>query len=359
MQVFVDATNIKKNIESIRTKTKKEIMAVVKSNAYGLGTEGVLKILKECHVKWLVYNTYHEYQKDQKLLQGFYVLILESPTIQMLKNKNSQLCFSINQVEDAKKVGKLTQKVCVHFQIDTGMNRIGIRSLEEMRKCLKYLDKKENISIDGIYTHFASDEKEQVYYEKQCQKFLEFVNMYPFHHIHSAATASLHKNIVGNMVRVGLGMYGYGNSFLPLFPSVSMYVHPIHYFEVPKNEPIGYGQSYRTTQKSHIAILPIGYDDICEIHHVFDKKRKMPIIGRICMNHMHILVDEEIKKITRLLVLSKHDIIDTKEYNWYHILTSLKYVPKCYIRRGDYDLPSIFETTNWANQTFAFRKRSN
>ena len=57
-------------------------------------------------------------------------------------------------------LGKDIKKLVFHINVDTGMNRIGIR--EEELSTLIRLIKKHNINVEGIYSHFATaDEKDE------------------------------------------------------------------------------------------------------------------------------------------------------------------------------------------------------
>lgn len=359
MQLFVDLTAIVENIKTIKKQTNKEIMVVLKSDAYGLGAKDIISILRKTAIKMIALNKFSEYMELSSLLEGFKVLILESLTKRQIEQINcSSLIFSINSVEDALELRLIEQETHVHLRIDSGMHRLGISRIEQCLDALAILTKNQNIKIDGIYTHYASDENEEYYYQKQSEYFKQFISLYPFKDIHAAATSSLNKEIIGNLVRVGMAIYGYGNNSLKLKPSLSLYTRPVNIQKVLENIPIGYHQAYVTKAPSTIVTIPLGYDDIHGITEVYYDGKSYAVIGAICMNHMHILGDDKINNLSNLIVLSKNGIIKTTKYNWYHLLISLKKMPKCYIRRGSYDIPTVFKNTNGSYQKYQFRKRS-
>lgn len=359
MQLFVDLSNMATNINTIMKQTKKKLMVVLKSNAYGIGAKYLIPVLKHLAVEWIVLNKVSEYWELASQLDDFKILILESLTARQIEAiNNDHVVFSINSLNDAKVISLTKKKIHVHLRIDSGMHRLGISTIDVCQKVLSILMKNQNIMIDGIYTHYASDEKENYYYQLQSNCFKDFINLYPFKEIHAAATSSLHKEIIGNFVRVGLAIYGYGNNQLKLKPTLSLYTRPVNIQMVEPNTPIGYHQAYITKTQSNIVTIPLGYDDICEIKEVYYKEKRYAVIGDICMNHMHILGDDKINNLSNLIVLSKNGIINITKYNWYHLLTSLKKMPKCYIRRGLYDLPTIFKKTDGSYQKYRFRKRS-
>ena len=361
MSLFVDVNRIKKNIKLIKETTKKEIMAVLKDNAYGISSNKMIEILYKCNVKWIVYNTYKEYLKDKTLIikRHLNVLILESITQKMINDNYKNLYLSINSKDDfLNNETYITKPLNIHLQIDTGMNRMGIRNIDEAKEIISLIAKNKNINLDGIYTHFSSSDNEYEYYYRQLHKFKKCLKLYPFKNIHSAATSSLNKKIIGNMVRIGLALYGYGNKTLNLLPSISYVSRIINSFKVLPNESIGYDQKFVTKEEGYISVVPIGYYDISGVSHLIINKQKIPIVGKTCMNHLFLFSKNENKKSSQLLVLSKNDIIGRVKYNWYQILISLKNTPKNFIERGSYDISTIFKRTKKTHQEYQLRRRS-
>ncbi len=356
MSLIIDLESIKKNIKLIKNITNKELMIVQKSNAYELNSQKIIPLLKEENIKWIVYNKYIEYLKDKEILNNFNILIMESVT---LKNIKLPVTHTINNIYDAILISKIKNKIKVHLQVDTGMNRIGIRNINEASKIISMLSKNPNIIIEGIYTHFSSGDNEYEYYHKQVLMFKEYLKLYSFKIVHSAASNSLAKEITGNMVRVGMAIYGYGNHNLDLHPSISLKAPVINSFKVKCQDFIGYNQQFKVTTPGYISVIPLGYDDIMGISELTKNKARYRIVGKVCMNHLFIFSKHKINNLTKLNVLSKNDIIAYEKYDWYLIITSMKKIPKNYLRRSNYDLPKVFKRTNQTYQKYQFRKRSN
>lgn len=356
LSLFIDLNNIEYNINRIKLLTNKDIMAVIKNNAYGIGTNVLLPLLSKINVNWIVYNKYSEYIKDININQSFNILILESFK-KTFKCRNNNLYYSINSYEDAILIKDIKEKINIHIQVDVGMNREGIKIVEEFKDIIEILGKNKYINIDGLYTHFSSGLYDDELYYKELNRFKEFKTIYKFKHIHSAATSSLGKEIEGNMVRVGLAIYGYGNIHLKLLPSISFKCNVIKQFTLYKNEYIGYGLYYKANDDMNIIVVDIGYSDIKEIDYLTSKDDKYYIIGKSCMNHMFLKADSKINNLTKLNVLSKNDIIGLIRYNWYHIMMSIRNISKNYIRRYNNDISKVFKRTNQKNQRFTIRRR--
>lgn len=345
MPLFIYVDNIEKNIDIIRKKTKKEVIAVIKSNAYGLGSRKIIEILKNKNVNFFAFEKKYEYQKCKDLLINDNVLIMESAT---LFENNINIRYSINNMIDAYNIKNINFPIKVHIRVDTGMNRFGIKSSEELKRILLILKTNENIFVEGIYTHFSSDEFESNYFEKQKDTFKKLIKIKDFDIIHANATRNLHKEVVGNYVRVGIGLYGYHNPYLRLLRSVSLNAQPKNIFKTSKNTKISYCQ--KKSKNELIGVINYGYNDLdfSNLHYIYKNNKKYKLFEKNCMNHTHFYADDKINYLSWLSILPTNGIIvDSKDYNyninWYHLLTSLKGLPKNYIRRSNYDIPKILK----------------
>lgn len=341
MPLFIYADCIEHNIEVIKKQTNRKIIAVVKSNAYEMKTSFMIPLLRKNKVNFFAFEKLKEYLDAQKdLVDTDDILIMESvKDVSGINHQNVRI--SINSPMDAFNIKDATTKTIVHIRIDTGMNRLGLHSLDELKWVINLLKANENIIIEGIYTHFSSEQFEMKYFEKQEKLFEEYLKNYQFAIIHANATKSLHKTIMGNYVRVGMALYGYHQVVLPLKPVIQILERPCSIFYPKKNKKIGYSQIF---QSKKIGVLPIGYHDVNlgRIKHIYFQKQKVPLLGKSCMNHTHFLADDKINYLTWLSIFPTNGIICySNEYNWYHILTSLKSMPRVYLRRRNYDIPKI------------------
>jgi alanine racemase len=143
---------------------------------------------------------------------------------------------------------------------------------------------------------------------------------------------------MGNYVRVGIGLYGYHNPYLKLLRSVSLNVQPKNIFKTTKNTKISYIQ--KKSNDELIGVIDYGYNDLdfSNLHYIYKNNKKYKLLEKNCMNHTHFYADDKINYLSWLSILPTNGIIVySKDYNyninWYHLLTSLKGLPKNYIRR--------------------------
>ncbi len=361
MPLFIYLGNIEKNIKTIKLKTNKEIMAVIKSDAYGMGTKSIIELCLKNDVNYFVFDKYNEYLKYQNYLKTSKVLILESVNSYY---QNSNIRYSINSMIDVYKIKNINFPVNIHIRKNTGMNRLGLNSIDELKIALRILKQNKNINIEGLYTHFSSDSMETDYYQKQVKEFKKCLNLASFSEIHANATRNLNKEILGNYIRIGIGLYGYHQPYFRLLRSVSLNAKVVNMINITKNNKVSYIQ--KQSANKLIGVINYGYNDIDlkNIRNIYLKGRKYKLLGKSCMNHTHFYADDKINYLSWLSILPTNGIIVySKDYNyhidWYVLLTSLKALPKNYMRRSNYDLPKIFKYNGQKSLKCRTRKRSN
>ena len=323
-KVYVDINNLRKNIDIIKSKTNKEIISVIKSNAYGLNAKYIYQYLKKMNINFFCVVNYEEFI-DLIDFIDCPVLVLNSTS----KFINSEyLRYTINNLEDLYLYMSFNKKITVHIQIDSGMNRQGIRTIEEYLKILEIIHQCKNITLEGIFTHYSSNYLENSYYNLQSSRFYEYLNYYDYKIIHTAASQSLNKNIIGNYIRIGLSMYGLCNN-LGLFPVICLKTSVINTFFLQKDNVVGYGQD-ELLEDGYINIIPLGYsdcNDFLEIMYKKDRKwHNAKVFGKSCMNHRFIYtkIDNLIKKRIYIKVDANIDL--------YRFIVSLNKIEKIYLK---------------------------
>lgn len=350
--MIVDINKLKNNIQWIKEKTNKEIIAIIKSNAYGLGIKKIAKYLISSGVSFFAINKESEYE-----FLGKPILILNSVTNLI---NDSLVRYTINSIDDVYFFKKTNRKVIVHLQIDTGMNRLGIRTTDEYQKIILEINKCQNILIEGVFTHYSSGAEEFLYYEYQNLRFLEFLKIATFPIVHGAASSSLKKNLVGNFVRIGISMYGFCQiEGLKVVPRIMTPV--IQTFFLKREEKFGYGQN-KLKSDGYLNVIPLGYYEANDFRYVYYKDKnqklkwhKLQVVGKSCMNHRHVYSKFAIKKLSYLYVFFKNDTI-YKESDFYRFLTSTKQIHKIYLEVKN-DLSTIFKRTN--KKSIRFKQRRN
>ncbi|MEN8181222.1 MAG: alanine racemase [Myxococcota bacterium] len=197
----------------------------------------------------------------------------------------------------------------VHLEVDTGMRRMGVAP-EQARDVLTSLASDPGLDIEGIYTHLAcADEEDLGPCRQQLQRFRELLGEAAQQGIrpalvHVANSAAL---LAGkaleelipegvNAVRPGLMLYGVSPApHLPadLRPVMSLCSRVAQVRRIHPGEGVGYGWTWRANRSCWVATLPIGYEDgvpwsAAHGAEVWLRGRRRPLVGRVSMDFITV-----------------------------------------------------------------------
>jgi alanine racemase len=197
----------------------------------------------------------------------------------------------------------------VHLKVDTGMGRLGV-PLEDLPSMCRVIRRCTHLSLEGLFTHFASaevvDAPETARQIESFERALEAVRDQglapPLCHLDNSAAVLSHPETWKNMVRPGIALYGYAlpqvrggkpvNSSpgaLRLRPALSWKTRILSIKEVGSGRALGYNGTYVTTSPSRIAALPVGYADgysraLSNRGRVIVRGACAPIVGSVSMD---------------------------------------------------------------------------
>ena len=301
--IEVDLSRLNKNIETILAHTKKSLFAVVKANAYGHGDIAISKQCIASGVEYLCVSSLDEALHIRKHHVPSPILVMGYVSPDWLDVAlSSNITISIISFEWLEKSLETLAKypqAKVHIKIDTGMNRLGIKSEEEF---LQVLDLLRSIQCqpEGIYTHFLeSSNTNKDTNQKQSSMFRHYLSLakQPFRYIHTSntdATFAFEEDYT-NAVRCGLAMYGYSSVPSNVLPILSLYTKISQKKWLVKGESVSYGARYVSEKNHATATLPIGYADGISRHlsglPVYIQGKKSCILGTICMDQLIITLD--------------------------------------------------------------------
>lgn len=320
------------NLDAIRWNVAKTIQhltdsmtmfAVVKANAYGHGDVQVAKAALSAGAKGLAVAFLDEALLLRKAGITAPILVLGASrpdTAGIAATHNISL--TVHEKEWLTHVHmEESQTLRIHIKCDTGMGRIGVKTIDELQSVIDELNQSESYVFEGIFTHFATaDEVHTAYFENQLQTFQELVSSISkkpryIHCANSAATLRFQGAGV-NAVRFGISMYGLTpsleiKSLLPfeLKPAFSLHTKLIHVKQMHGGEKVSYGATYEASEGEWIGTLPIGYADgwIRKLsgQEVLVDGKRAPIVGRICMDQCMIRLPQEYSCGTEVTLIGK------------------------------------------------------
>ena len=193
------------------------------------------------------------------------------------------------------------KKFTCHIKINTGMNRLGISTRDELNKVYNII-MNSNINLEGIYTHLykADDENitnEQFKVFEHITKDIDLSKIEIVHIPNSKYITTYKKKEYVNGCRMGIIMYGFDDK-LNLDSVFSLRSKIIEIKHIKSGEIVGYDGKYIASKDEIIGIVPIGYrDGIIRYNtgrYVYINDKKYKIIGNICMDMLFVLIDNTV-----------------------------------------------------------------
>ena len=383
--VEINIDNLKNNVENIINyyNDYKYYFGVVKGNCYGHGVTYVINELIESGVNYLAVSSLEEALEIRKINKKIPILSLEPIALEYIdiciKNNITITVHDYNYALELIKKD-IKKKLKIHLKIDSGMNRLGFKYKDELKEVYSKLKEKDNIEIEGLYTHFATLGINDKDWDIQLENFKNLtsdINLkeIPIVHLYKSAAFINHPKLdFANGIRLGIAMYGYDpnpkyntngiknklrqikrnilrkknkvsetTTKIPfeLKPSFKMYTELIQIKKVKKGEFVGYGAMYRADEDITIGIMPVGYDDgifrKSTGRYVSIKNKRYKIIGDVGMGMTAVKIDDSIEITDRVTLIG--DNIPIKEvatHNGTSIYETMcnigKTIPRVYVK---------------------------
>ena len=319
VKAVVSLDAIAHNFSEMRKNIHKDtkIIAVLKADGYGHGAGAIAHLIEDYDYIWgfavataqealsLVSNGTtkpvlilgHVFEEDYKELAAADVRIAVS-----------EAASAKGYAAAGKSLGKT---VHIHLALDTGMSRIGFSDSQESLEEIAALEKIPNLKIEGIFTHFArADEEDITPAVEQFEKFMTFTERLkkrgvhiPMKHCSNSAGIIRLPQANLNAVRAGITIYGIYPSkeverdVIRLLPAMELKSHVSFVKTLPKGRAISYGGTFVTEKDTVVATIPVGYADgyprsLSNKGWVLIHGKKAPILGRVCMDQFMVDVTE-------------------------------------------------------------------
>jgi alanine racemase len=281
------------------------IIAVVKANAYGHGAAEVGPVLEEAGAAMLACADIEEGIVLRRAGVRIPILVFGALGISDLDGVfQYYLTPTISTPSAARALQASAAKhgaiLKCHLKIDTGMNRLGFRH-DNLSRTLPEVAASRNLSIDAVYTHFATaDEPESPAFAEQRARFEVVCATLGSLGIttrtrHAANSAALLRDerVWYDFVRPGLMLYGIVPpplaATIPLRPALSLRSRIVAVKGIRPGEGTGYGLRTVVDQPTRLAVVPAGYADGLDLRlagrgYMLVRGRRAPIVGSVCMD---------------------------------------------------------------------------
>ena len=317
--VEINLNNLDFNIKNIKLKIgAKELIGVIKADAYGHGSVKVAEVLRQNGCKTFAVATLHEAitLRESGATEDIIILGL-TPDIYadtiVEYDLTPVICNSMNAAAidiAANKAGKVSN---CYIAVDTGMGRIGYLAsdityaIEDIKKIAAM----DNIEIKGLFSHMATaDAADKKYAHFQEERYNNFYKALvtsgikiPTKTLANSASIMELPSIHFDACRPGIILYGCYPSDevdrhqLAIKPVMSVKASIVQLKSVPENFSVGYGRKFISQRPSKIATLALGYAD--GFPRPYSRYAKVlvngcvaPIAGNICMDQCMVDVTD-------------------------------------------------------------------
>lgn len=303
IEVRISKDTLINNYRAYREENNLPIAPVFKSNAYGHGLLGVAKLFDDYkEIPFYVIDSYHEAMKLRSAGIKHSLLIIGFTHIEnVVGNRLKNISFMVGDMEYLKRLIEALgeRKARVHIKLDTGMNRQGFRA-EDIDEMLEVVTNSNRIEIEGLMSHFADADGDSPEFtnsqirawtqmKDQITKSLPDIKWF---HISATAGSEFLDKCDTNMMRLGLGLYGYDpnpRSKVDIHPALRVETVVASVKKIKKGDKVGYNCTYTAPQDMTVAIIPEGYNTVIDRRlsnkgFIYINNHPCPIIGRVSMN---------------------------------------------------------------------------
>lgn len=297
----VSLSQITSNLSAYRQRApKSKIMVMVKALAYGSGSIEVARHVSALGVDYLAvaYTNEGIVLREAGIKSPIMVMNADFTAIDLLtEHRLEPVLFSQESLQQWVKASRLSNHLpCVHIEWDSGMKRLGF-PIEDAISIAKQI-KKHNIKVASTFSHLVSSNnaqhdgftQEQIKAFSACAQQLEQTIGRPvIKHLVNSSGILRFPSAHFDMVRLGLGLYGYSqpsvSEIQPVLTWISQ-ISQIHH--VRKGESIGYDRAFIAERDMKIATIPLGYADglstLWAGGYMMVNLHKAKILGKICMD---------------------------------------------------------------------------
>lgn len=337
-EAYVDTAALLNNYKEIKKICcGKNVICVVKADAYGHGAEEVSRLLGEAGCGFFAVSSEAEAAEirmcEEKHGRFPEILILghimPENVPEMIKLGVTCAAASAENAADlSEAAADCGGRLKIHIKIDTGMNRLGFPADDERYaetvEQIEKISRDKNLDMCGIFTHFARADDdlssgvttgktnsggEKSDYRQSSARGMTAVQLSRFerilsrlgelgvnpglrHAANSAASLWLPEASF-DAVRAGIILYGYmpdGSIDSRFKPVMKFYSTIAHIHTIKKGESVGYGSAFTAKRDSVIATASAGYADGvrrdlsssgCTVE---TGGMRFPVVGNVCMD---------------------------------------------------------------------------
>ncbi len=314
LEIHLNALTHNYNYLKSKLKSNTKFLAVIKAFAYGSDAINIAKHLEELGADYFAVAYTHEgvLLRDAGITTPIMVLHPQPKNFKILIER----CLEPSLYSDrvlrrfiATTEEEKQKNYPIHVKFNTGLNRLGFWH-NDVDFVVGELQKTNSVVAKSILSHLAASEdlSEKEFTQNQIQDFKEIAQNFESQigykswlHLCNTSGVINYTEAHFDMVRCGIGLYGFGNSAkedenLKPIAKLKSVISQIHLIE--KDETVGYNRAYKASGFEKTATIPIGHADGISrqfgngVGCVIINGEKAPIIGNVCMDMIMVNITD-------------------------------------------------------------------
>jgi alanine racemase len=309
--IEIDHRALLENLAAVRrlAGAGKQVIAVVKANAYGHGDVAAAGTLLDGGVERLAVATVPEALRLRAAHITAPILVLwgvGQPEAGPAVDADLELTVfdtrSLRLLEGAAEA--VGRRASVHLKIDTGLGRQGSDPGAAIEIALGIV-RSRDLRLIGTYSHLAAPGEDDAFSEVQLLRMAQVLDGMRSAGvdpglIHVSASGGILAGIgdFADAVRPGLALYGLVPDWAAdretgLRPVLALAALPLRLFDLPAGAGVGYGLRFRPATATRIATLGIGYGDGWPRTHANNgwtlvRGQRAPVVGAVSMDGLTV-----------------------------------------------------------------------
>jgi serine/alanine racemase len=312
----IDESAISHNVKKIREilPENTQICGVLKADAYGHGALAAARTLTAAGVRYFAVASLSEgIALRRSGVKGEILILGWTDPREAGCLARYRLTQTVVDAAYARALNHRGIPVKVHVKIDTGMHRLGVEDTdhEDLRKIYRC----RNLKIEGTFSHLCVSDSRRgediAFTEEQIRRYFAVIDWlkrdgYPVGKTHIQASYGIlnYPDLGCDLARAGLILYGLKSDTGPVLhelgmePALALKARLGLVRDLAPGECAGYGREFRAEKPCRLGVVTIGYGDGVPRNYaaaggeVLLAGRRVPIVGRICMDQLLIDVTE-------------------------------------------------------------------
>ena len=343
---------LRENFHYLKSQIDSEVkfLAVVKAFAYGSDSTAIALELQDAGVDYfaVAYVSEGVLLRDAGIKKPILVLHPQVANLKTLIDYCLEPSLYNTKILDTFLEAASTESQIdypVHIKFNTGLNRLGF-----VEKDIPAIGSKINnskvLKVKSIFSHLAASEdlSERAFTLQQIESFKHLAKQLgkelgyqPMLHMSNTSGILNYPEAHFDMVRSGIGLYGFGNSvkenkhFKPV-ASLKTVISQIH--TIKKGDSVGYNRAFVSDSDQRTATLPIGHADGIGRQYgqgkgyVMINGKRASIVGNVCMDMIMVnITDIDCKEGDEVIVFNvsntAEDLARTAQTISYEIITAI------------------------------------